>query len=101
MTKKEIIEAVSDRTGIHRAAVANIIEQAMEVCAEAFQRNESIFLRGFGTFECVTRKAKKARDIRAGKTIDIPEQVNVRFKLSKNIKNLMNEHYNWVIKQED
>lgn len=91
MTKKDIIDAVSDRTGLHQAAVSNVINMAMEVCAEAFQRKESIYLRGFGTFDCVTRKAKKARNIKKGTTIEIPEQYTVRFKVSKDIKEPMNE----------
>ena len=90
MTKKEIIDQISDRTGITRQAVEIIFNEGMSVLADAFANNESVFLRGFGTFEVVKRAAKKARNIAAGKTIEIPARSDVKFRLSKEVKERMN-----------
>ena len=90
MTKKEIIDQISERTGITRKACEMIWNEGMSVINDAFVRNESVYLRGFGTFEVVKRAPKKARNIKAGKTIDVPARVGVRFRLGKDVKERMN-----------
>ena len=58
MTKQQLVEAVSVKTGRENAEVENILEATLSSIAEALSSNERVDLRGFGTF---TVKDKKER----------------------------------------
>lgn len=61
-----------------------------DILSDAFDRGENVYLRGFGTMEVKTTKEKKARNINAGTTVVVPAQRIVKFKLSNQLKNRMN-----------
>jgi nucleoid DNA-binding protein len=49
---------------------------------------EDIFLRGLGTFQSHTYRARKGRNITQNRTIDIPARRSIRFKPSGQLRNL-------------
>jgi len=90
MTKKEIIQQVSDNTGISKNGVKLVLEETLNVLTESFIRHESVYIRGFATFNIAQTKPKKARNIKAGKTIDIPARYTVKMRPTDNVKEAMN-----------
>lgn len=90
MTKADIVNEISKSTGIDRANVLDTIEKFMEVVKDSLSHGENVYLRGFGTMEVKTTKEKKARNINAGTTVVVPAQRIVKFKLSNQLKNRMN-----------
>tara|TARA_B100000609_G_C17046274_1_gene346526 strand:+ start:585 stop:755 length:171 start_codon:yes stop_codon:yes gene_type:complete len=54
MTKAELASRISEVTGIEKLTTLAVIESMMKEIKHSISINESVFLRGFGTF-----KAKK------------------------------------------
>lgn len=87
MTKQELSAKVAEKTGLSHHQSLQAVEAIMETVIETVAGGTSIFLRGFGTFKTVVRKAKKARDISRGETITLPASKKPVFKPSKEFTN--------------
>ena len=87
MTKAEIVKEVSKSTGIEATTVMAVVEGFMEAVKGSMAKGENIYLRGFGTFEVKTRKAKAARNITKNTTMVIPEHRIPAFKPCPEFKN--------------
>lgn len=86
MTKSEIAGKISERTGIERTTTIAVIESFMIEVKESVKNNESVFLRGFGTFSAKKRKEKTGRNILKNTTMIIPSHYSPSFKPSKIFK---------------
>ena len=80
MTKAEIVKEVSKSTGIENATVSAVVEGFMEAVKGSLAKDNNVYLRGFGTFEVKTRKAKTGRNITKNTTVIIPEHKVPTFK---------------------
>lgn len=80
MTKNELVSAIAKRSGISKADVEHVINNSMNVIRETVASGDSIIIRGFGTIEPKLRKAKKARIIATGETVNIPARKVPTFK---------------------
>ena len=87
MTKAEIVKEVSKSTGIENATVSAVVEGFMTTAKGAPAKDENVYLRGFGTFEVKTRKAKTGRNITKNTTLIIPEHKVPTFKPCPDFKN--------------
>ena len=90
MKKNELVEKIAQKTGLSKKDVNEVITATIETMQEAFKKNEKINFIGFGSFEVVTRAARKARSPRTGKIVEVPETKTVKFKVSKKLKELLN-----------
>ena len=91
MTRNDIAtELCNSVPEIQKSTALHVVDNLTNIFADAFSRGENIYLRGFGTFEVKETKEKKARNIAAGTTITIPAGRTVKFKLSKQLKEQMN-----------
>ena len=73
MTKAEIISRISEKTGVEKTTALVVVESLMLEIKDSIRQNESVFLRGFGTFSARKRKEKTGRNISKNTTIIIPE----------------------------
>ena len=87
MTKAEIVKEVSKSTGIEATTVMAVVEGFMEAVKGSMAKGENIYLRGCGTFEVKTRKAKTARNLTKNTTMVIPEHRIPAFKPCPEFKN--------------
>ena len=87
MTKAEIVREVSKSTGIEATTVSAVVEGFMTTVKGALTKDENVYLRGFGTFEVKTRKAKTGRNITKNTTVIIPEHKVPTFKPCPDFKN--------------
>jgi DNA-binding protein HU-beta len=72
MTKAELVNQISDKTGIEKNITLEVVEAAMKVIKTTMSGGENVYLRGFGSF-IVKRRAKKiGRIISKNTTIVIP-----------------------------
>ena len=72
MTKADIINEVSMNTGIPKKEVSTVVEAFMdEVKKCLIEKKDSVFMRGFGSFNIKHRAAKTARNISKNTTIKI------------------------------
>lgn len=83
MTKADIVNSISQKTGIDKPTVLNIIEAFMTSVKESLANEENVYLRGFGSFILKKRAQKTARNISKNTTIIIPEHNIPAFKPAK------------------
>ncbi|MBG65304.1 MAG: integration host factor subunit beta [Flavobacteriales bacterium] len=83
MTKAELVSKISINTGVEKVIAMAVIESMMEEIKVNIAQNESIFLRGFGTFKAKKRAKKTGRNIKKNTTIIIPEHHIPAFKPAK------------------
>ena len=83
MTKAEIVNQISQRTGIDKSTVLIVVESFMDSVKDNLSNEENIYLRGFGSFILKKRAQKTARNISKNTTIIIPEHQVPAFKPAK------------------
>ena len=83
MTKADIVNEITKKTGTDKQTVLNTIEAFMETVKESLSKEENVYLRGFGSFIVKKRAQKTARNISKNTTIIIPEHNIPAFKPSK------------------
>lgn len=83
MTKADIANSISQKTGIDKPTVLNIVEAFMTSVKESLANEENVYLRGFGSFILKKRAQKTARNISKNTTIIIPEHNIPAFKPAK------------------
>ena len=83
MTKADIVNEISRKTGADKAQVLATVEAFMESVKEAMETGYNVYLRGFGSFIIKKRAQKTARNITANLTMVIPEHYIPSFKPAK------------------
>ena len=83
MTKADIVNEITKKTGADKQAVLNTLEAFMDTVKESLSREENVYLRGFGSFIVKKRAQKTARNISKNTTIIILEHNIPAFKPAK------------------
>ena len=83
MTKADIVNEITNKTGADRATVLKTLEAFMETVKESLSNEENVYLRGFGSFIVKKRAQKTARNIAKNTTVIIPEHSVPAFKPAK------------------
>ena len=83
MTKADIVNSISQKTGIDKTTALTVVEAFMASVKESLADGENVYLRGFGSFILKKRAEKTARNISKNTTIIIPEHNIPAFKLAK------------------
>ena len=83
MTKAEIVSKISDQTGVEKVTALAVVESFMTEVRTSVANNESVFLRGFGTFKPKKRAEKTGRNISKNTAIIIPAHHIPAFKPAK------------------
>ena len=94
MTKQEIVDQVSDATGLTKVETETIMNGIMSTIIQSLADNKKVELRGFGTFGVKHRMPKKARNPGTGEAIYLPERYVPTFKPSKLMRSRVNELIN-------
>jgi DNA-binding protein HU-beta len=87
MTKADIVNQVSETTGIEKVAVQATVEAFMKSVKESLANGNNVYLRGFGSFIIKKRAQKKGRNISKNTTIIIPAHNIPAFKPAKTFVN--------------
>lgn len=84
MTKADIINEISEQTGMQKKDVSVIVESFMETVKNSLlDKKENVYLRGFGSFIIKRRAEKTARNIAKNTTITIAAHNLPSFKPAK------------------
>jgi len=83
MTKADIVNEISVKTGDDKRSVLKTVEAFMEVVKDSLADGENIYLRGFGSIVIKERAEKTARNISKNTTIIVPAHKIPYFKPSK------------------
>jgi DNA-binding protein HU-beta len=83
MTKADIVNEISKKTGVDKATVLTTVEAFMEAVKGSLANDDNVYLRGFGSFILKKRAQKTARNISKNTAIIIPEHNVPAFKPAK------------------
>lgn len=83
MTKADIINEIAKNTGVDKKSVAATVEAFMVAVKSSLEKEENVYLRGFGSFIVKKRAQKTARNISKNTTLIIPEHNIPAFKPAK------------------
>lgn len=83
MTKADIVNEISNQTGIDKVTVLQAVESLMNTVSNSLIDGNNVYLRGFGTFEIKHRAEKTARNISKNTTVIVPAHNIPAFKPSK------------------
>ena len=83
MTKADIVNEIAKKTGVEKTQIQTIVEAFMEEVKISLEKEENVYLRGFGSFIIKKRAEKVARNISKNTTITIPAHNIPAFKPAK------------------
>ena len=89
MTKAELIDEVTETTGLKKKDVTNVVEAVFDTMTDQLKKHRKVQIVGFGTFEPRRRKARVGRDPRNQETIRIPASWSLGFRAGKQLKTLV------------
>ncbi|MFA6410447.1 MAG: HU family DNA-binding protein [Candidatus Buchananbacteria bacterium] len=87
MNKVELIDAISEKVGVSKKEVEDIVDTFTETVINKLKEGQEVTLTGFGAFSARTRKGRIGVNPRnPSEKIDIPSVVVPKFKAGKNLK---------------
>ena len=90
ITKKKLIQVISQQRGVHPNDVRNVIQSFLDAMTEYLSKGDRLEFRDFGVFEIVERKQKIGRNPKnAAVPIVIPARQAVKFTPGKKMKKLI------------
>ena len=87
MRKADLINNISESTGIPKVDVLVTLEAFFKEVKDNLSQGEHIYIRGFGSFIIKKRAAKIGRNIKKNVAVQIPEHYIPAFKPSKKFVN--------------
>lgn len=91
MTKKDLINAVSETSGVSKKDTAAVIDAVFVAITDSVASGDSVQLVGFGTFEAHRREARTGRNPHTGEAINISAATVPAFKAGKAFKDAVNK----------
>jgi DNA-binding protein HU-beta len=84
MTKSQTLGHLSDKTGLSRKQVGEVLAELVTLAAK--EAKHGFVVPGFGKLVLAQRKARMGRNPQTGEPIKIPAKRVVRFRLGKSMK---------------
>ena len=91
MTKKDLINTVSETSGVSKKDAAAVIDAVFAAITDSVASGDSVQLVGFGTFEARKRDARTGRNPHTGEAINISAATVPAFKAGKAFKDAVNK----------
>jgi len=91
MTKAHIVSKITEATGISKKETEIVVEGFISVIIDAMSKNDTIEIRGFGTFKNKVREARKARNPKTGDVVELKKRYVPYLKISKEFKKLVSD----------
>jgi integration host factor subunit beta len=86
ITKKELIDRISDSTAQRRVQVKRVVQQFLDEIVAELGRGNRLEFRDFGVFETKLRKARRAQNPKTLEPVEVPEKRTVKFKVGRLMK---------------
>lgn len=80
MNKKQLIQALAEKTGATQKDTAKMIDALLEVTADELANGGAIQITGFGSLESKVRNERKGCNPRTGESIIIPASTTAVFR---------------------
>ena len=89
MTKADVIARIASQTGLTKTDVREVVEGFLDSVKYALRKDDPLEVRGFGTFQVVSRAPRKARNPRTGDEVVVPSRKQPVFKPSRELKQIV------------
>lgn len=90
ITKKKLIQMISQGQGVHPNDVRNVIQSFLDTMTDFLSKGDRLEFRDFGVFEIVERKQKIGRNPKnAAVPIIIPARPAVKFTPGKKMRKMI------------
>mgnify|MGYP000135607731 CR=1 FL=1 len=91
ITKKDLIDRISDDTQAKRVVVKRIIQHFLDEIVTELARDNRLEFRDFGVFETRTRTARIAQNPKTLERVQVPAKRSVKFKMGRLLKEKLTE----------
>ena len=93
VTKKDIVEIISNATGLTQVDTRIVVESFLEAISKALREGKNIEIRGFGRFKIKEKKARMGRNPHTNTPVQVPAGYKPVFQASKELRNRINAGY--------
>ncbi len=83
ITKKDLIERISERTKIRKSDSKRAVQEFLELIIQELKRGNRLEFRDFGVFEVKERAARIAQNPKTMQKVEVPARRAVRFKVGR------------------
>ena len=90
MNKAELIDAMASQAGLSKADAKRALDAFIDTTSGALKSGNRVALVGFGSFSVSKRSARKGRNPRTGKEINIAAKNVVKFKAGAELSGNVN-----------
>lgn len=92
MIKSGLVEKVAEKVkNFTKRDVELIMDEIFDSMTASLAKGDKVEIRGVGSFKVKEHKARKGRNPKTGKTIDIPAKKTPFFKVGKELKQRVNK----------
>jgi DNA-binding protein HU-beta len=89
MYTRELIKQISHETHLSEKLIGEVLNAELIVIQQTLKSGQEVRLPGFGAFYTRQRKAGSVKDVRSGKTIEVPARRVAAFRVGKELKNAL------------
>jgi integration host factor subunit beta len=86
ITKKDLVERISEGTGLRRSDVKTVVQSFLDHVIEELGEGNRLEFRDFGVFETKARAARVAQNPRTLERVPVPARRTVKFKVGRLMK---------------
>ena len=83
ITKKELIDQISEKTKTKRVVVKRIVQAFLDDIIDELGNDNRLEFRDFGVFETKHRAARVAQNPKTLERVDVPPKRTVKFKVGR------------------
>jgi nucleoid DNA-binding protein len=91
MTRAQIAAKIAEATGLSKRETEIVVEGFITCIIEALKVNDTVEIRGFGTFKNSPKEPRTARNPKTGESIELGKRFIPKFKVSKEFKKIVQE----------
>ncbi|MBE6300701.1 MAG: HU family DNA-binding protein [Parabacteroides distasonis] len=91
MNKNLLIKQIADRLAKRKEEVQPIVESFLDCVTESLQKNETVTIRGFGTFRIRRQTARPVRNVKTGEPCMLVPRNSVKFVVGSDLFDKINE----------
>ena len=90
MNKNDVVNRLSERTGLSKADSQKAVDGLFELITDSLKSGEEVRISGFGVFVVSERAGGKGRNPQTGEEITIKASRAARFRAGKPLKDALN-----------
>jgi nucleoid DNA-binding protein len=93
LTTKEMIVRIVEKSGMTKKITSDLLRILPELIESALARDGELRIAGLGIFKLKWVKARRARNLKTGESVEVPAHNKVVFYPQKGLKEIVNEEY--------